>query len=398
MTVVSKTLIPIVSNVKCPHLTFKSILLPLCFLGLLGFIINSQLTLYPDENLRHCRARSNIVFLKTHKCAGSSVQNVIMRFGDRHNLTFVLPQDGNYIGHPMPFSSHLLPAVVTPTPAYNILAHHTRLDHMEIIKIMPSDTIFVTIVRDPAKIFESSFIYYGLDKFFGGNLHKFLHLAPQMNSTMLSRRYRGKFGVNQMMFDLGADESIFHDEHLVRQYVEQLDSWFHLVLVAERMDESLILFKHLMCWDINDVVVFKMNARSPKYKSRLSVKEISTLRTLNNADQVLYDHFAQKLDGLVKAFGVERMQSEVSRLQRRTKDWYELCVKGEELLTIPHIKTKRYYNPRVMVFEQRSDTNNSTCDSLTIEELPYTDFLRKKQKFMYPVKSPSKIQTTSHHS
>ena len=39
----------------------------------------------------------NIGFLKTHKCASSSVQNILMRYGVSHNLNFVLPSSGNVL-------------------------------------------------------------------------------------------------------------------------------------------------------------------------------------------------------------------------------------------------------------------------------------------------------------
>ena len=47
---------------------------------------------------RTCQKKTNIGFLKTHKCASSSVQNILMRFGLKNELNFVLPSAGNYVG------------------------------------------------------------------------------------------------------------------------------------------------------------------------------------------------------------------------------------------------------------------------------------------------------------
>ena len=47
---------------------------------------------------RTCQKQTNIGFLKTHKCASSSVQNILMRFGLKNELNFVLPSAGNYVG------------------------------------------------------------------------------------------------------------------------------------------------------------------------------------------------------------------------------------------------------------------------------------------------------------
>ena len=45
----------------------------------------------PSES-RHCREKTKIVYLKTHKCASSSLQNIFLRFGEKRNLNFVLPK------------------------------------------------------------------------------------------------------------------------------------------------------------------------------------------------------------------------------------------------------------------------------------------------------------------
>lgn len=51
-----------------------------------------------------------------------------MRYGDRRNLSFVLPKEGNYLGHPKLFSKTLLPVELVPAFGFNVLAHHTRFD------------------------------------------------------------------------------------------------------------------------------------------------------------------------------------------------------------------------------------------------------------------------------
>ena len=38
---------------------------------------------------------TKIIFLKTHKTASSTLQNVLLRFGEKRNLTVALPKKGN---------------------------------------------------------------------------------------------------------------------------------------------------------------------------------------------------------------------------------------------------------------------------------------------------------------
>ncbi|XP_054716502.1 galactosylceramide sulfotransferase-like [Uloborus diversus] len=366
---------------RCPQKTSRIFFLPMLILGVVGFIINIHFSVMSSHD-GICYPKSNIVFLKTHKCAGSSIQNILMRYGDAKNLTFVLPRTGNYLGHPAPFSRALLP--FPRLPYYNILAHHTRLDYKEIKRLMPGNTAYITIVRDPVQIFESSFSYYGLNKFFHSDFRDFIRDLPHLSKKFVDRRYREKFGTNQMMFDLGANPDIFENDTLVNEYVQKLDQWFDLVLVADRMDESLILMKRFLCWDIDDVVTFKLNARSPKFKSELNDEEKEALRKLNHADAILYSHFLEKFEKEIEQFGRERMASEIKELKLRTQKWYDLCIRNVQPFVTPQSKPKYYYNPKVMVFETNKNINNQSCSSMTMEELPFTDHLREKQMRNYP--------------
>ena len=44
-----------------------------------------------DASSEECREETKIVYLKTHKCASSSLQNIFLRFGEKRDLNFVLP-------------------------------------------------------------------------------------------------------------------------------------------------------------------------------------------------------------------------------------------------------------------------------------------------------------------
>lgn len=372
-------MLPTFFSKRCPHTT-RLLLLPLFLLFLFGFLLNTNVS-FITTTLDVCFPKNNIVFLKTHKCAGSSIQNILMRYGDSHQLTFVLPKSGNYMGHPTPFNRTM---VAQPRlPFYNILAHHTRLDYSEIRSFMPSNSIYITIVRDPIEVFESGYSYYGLGNVWSGNLHRYLAKVPRLRKDVLHKRVRGKFGTNQMMFDLGANPAIFANDTLVEEYIDKLESWFHLVLVADRMDESLVLLRHLMCWELDDVVTFKLNARDPIFRSSLSEMEKDRLRKINHADGMLYSRFLRRFEMAIDAFGRDRMTEEVQQLRERTQRWYDLCVKGEQRPKKPAAKSKYYINSKVLLLKTNTDISNNTCKSMTIEELPYTDILRKKQQIKY---------------
>ncbi|KAH7985605.1 hypothetical protein HPB49_026346 [Dermacentor silvarum] len=99
-----------------------------------------------------------VCFVKTHKCASSSVQNVLLRYGDRRGLRFVLPPRTNYLGHPRPFHRSMAPG----RPPFDVLAHHARFHEAEMRAVLRPRPRFLTIVREPAALFESLYSYYDL--------------------------------------------------------------------------------------------------------------------------------------------------------------------------------------------------------------------------------------------
>jgi len=583
------------------------------------------------------------MFLKTHKCASSSIQNIFLRFGDSRDLFFALPKNDNYLGHPTRFSRRF---VLDPfmlknryNLSYSIIAHHLRFNYKELVTILPEDTVFVTILRDPVKLFESLFVYYDYawsnpslkknltlneyallfrndrrfadheeeesnerkseqendgvnemeaedekrhlkqeqvaddqevleaenaaaenndededegkqsdrhkmstseaskkneisvgDRFLDERNHKEnerqlysdnkqkdtpdkkniliitssdsdvdrLHLHhqdqnqskrgifEQRNPTdnallrmqtfdgeglnmddkgttttsnhavddsfnqgfMLKRnginygemssltlkttkkrrkgsrddvndkagtkaswtwtgvlsklisnpvsqeevlddkkksdaadirtkrhdkeqlktsspkksngktqldvnfRVRGRFGRNQMAFDLGFNQRFFDTPKIISNFIDAIDSMFHLVLITERFEESLVLLKHLLCWSTQDVVTFQHNMRAEEYSHGfLSRKSKGILRKVNLADQMIYDHFSAKFDKIVNSFGVERMKKEVQELKNLTNKLYKECV--EAVVPMHEVLPKNYW-PNLKVVGMKS--------------------------------------------
>lgn len=114
---------------------------------------------------RICEPKTKIVFLKTHKCGSSTIQNIFLRFGAERKLIFVLPHWGNYYNEGKKFkASEAIEAPyetnqngIVTQKFYNIFTHHTQFDYEEIRKIMPNDSIFISIIREPSSLFESIF-------------------------------------------------------------------------------------------------------------------------------------------------------------------------------------------------------------------------------------------------
>ncbi|KAG8188768.1 hypothetical protein JTE90_012239 [Oedothorax gibbosus] len=341
---------------------------------------------FPTSPTNSCSPRRNIVFLKTHKCASSSVQNIFNRYGYRRKLNFVLPpRGGSYIGHPEPFNWSMVPDATKFGIRYNILTHHCRLNYDEMRRKMSADVVFVTIVRSPVELFESLFSFYSLQMFYRERFDTLgKHAKP---AGAYAARMGGKIGFNQMLFDLGMDEKGFENASLVHDYVLFLDSVFDLVMVRERMDESLVLLKDLLCWDTDDVVVFQLNARNKRYKRKLSPDLLQRLEKFNSADILLYRHFVRRLNARIAEFGHERMAEAVEELRNRTRMWYDVCVQKQDFQS-KIINSKRYFTNKMVMAYVKKNQLNATCDDLTTSEPIFTEKLVDRQRYMFPKPKP----------
>ncbi|XP_071549599.1 galactosylceramide sulfotransferase-like isoform X2 [Panulirus ornatus] len=320
-----------------------------------------------------CRPTSDIAFLKTHKCASSAIQNILFRYGLRHNLHFALPDFGNYFGGGLrPFHSGMLVASPWYKLGVNIMAIHTKWDHLEVERVMPRDTVYLTIVREPADLFESLYVYTNMEKVYNKTVEEYVLSVPAE-----APRHHKYIGYNQMVWDLGMPEPHMNNLTAVQHLVRRAEEQFNLVMVADRMEESLVLMSHLLCWNLTDVLVLKVNARSLKFKRSMSpeVREVLTHKLAS--DYLVYDHFVRRFDELVHDFGRERMAGEVARLRLLTDQLTKTCgfVKKESSMMAGAERPSSN-----MVDGYKAESGNSRCTQYTRTELSFINLLRGQHR------------------
>ena len=69
--------------------------------------ISSQLWMRSHQDIQKCEPSKSLIFAKTHKTGGSTVQNIFLRYGSHNNLTFVLPQKRTWMfSYKSPFQAN----------------------------------------------------------------------------------------------------------------------------------------------------------------------------------------------------------------------------------------------------------------------------------------------------
>ncbi|CAJ0928973.1 unnamed protein product [Ranitomeya imitator] len=198
--------------------------------------------------------------------------------------------------------------------------------HVE--KVMPEDTFYFTILRNPISQMESSFSYYkGYGDFKKAkNLEDFLNNSKifYTNTDRLTNLAK-----NYMTFDLGFELNGSPEQSVLTWHA--MDHIFDLVLITEYYDESLILLKDALCWSFYDVLSIPLNSRSNNSKKTLTLETQEKIKSWNNLDWDMYVYFNHSFWNRVQTFGVERMEDEVKELQKIRTLMSEKCLEDEVL-------------------------------------------------------------------
>ncbi|KAL4234008.1 hypothetical protein ACF0H5_005662 [Mactra antiquata] len=249
-----------------------------------------------------------IGFLKVHKAASTTTQAIFLRYGWRRNLTFVLPKEYNKIGFPnvISTSESLTDSNILPPPSgrhYSVLCHHVIFGEKEWDHFLPPGSVYIGTVREPFRAFTSTLNYF--------NPLPLLSAKKQDQSDPVTtflenherferKNIRISFTNNRQSFEFGVDPSIIRDKNVYafNKFIENvLEERFALVIVAERYDESLVLLKRKLNWELSDILYVVKNVKNKNKPNRYNMKEHhkELYQDFAMFDYLLYDYFSKRL-------------------------------------------------------------------------------------------------------
>ncbi|XP_035308081.1 galactosylceramide sulfotransferase [Cricetulus griseus] len=283
-----------------------------------------------NSSAGECQPRRDIVFMKTHKTASSTLLNILFRFGQKHGLKFAFPNGRNDFHYPSFFARSLVQDY-RPGACFNIICNHMRFHYEEVRGLVRPGAAFITVIRDPARLFESSFHYFGSVVPLTWKLSsrdKLAEFLQDPDRYYDPSGYNAHYLRNLLFFDLGYDSGLDPRSPRVQEHILEVESRFHLVLLQEYFDESLVLLRELLCWDLEDMLYFKLNARRDSPVPRLSGELYRRATAWNLLDARLYHHFNASFWRKVEAFGRERMVREVAELRQANERMRRICIDG----------------------------------------------------------------------
>ncbi|TNN45189.1 Galactose-3-O-sulfotransferase 4 [Liparis tanakae] len=375
-------------------------------------------------SLGSCQPHTHIMFLKTHKTASSTVLNMLSRFGEERDLRFALPL-GYQLGYPLPFNAHRVKGYRGPRAVeFHIMGNHMRFNRPEVEKVMPADTFYFSIIRNPVALAESSFAYY---KEVAPAFRKAKTLgdfADDPRKYYDPRLRNNHYARNLLLFDFGMDHNANFTATLAQRAEEMIRQTFRLILVSEYFDQSMILLRHALCWPLDAVVSFSLNARQQKLGgigglsggwvgrvataagvggkggrsqaktlTNITEEQREKLRQWNALDWHLYTFFNRTFWEEINRFGVAQMEEEVALLRMRREELAHVCLRDGGKPVEAHRIRDRNIRPyqsglvKILGYELQPGLDNATrtaCLRMIRPEIQYKDVLDAKQ-FPRPV-------------
>jgi len=272
-----------------------------------------------------------------------------------------------------------------------------RFDYKELKSIMPADSVYITIVREPLELFISTFVYmYDLVPSFRvlpqhGKDSVELWL-DQAGNFVKEKKHGGFsfFAKSGTFYDFGFD-NWNENENYISEAISQIDSIFDLVLISDHMLESLVLLSDLMNWPLKDVACMQVNSQTHKnsLNSTDKIRVREKARRWNKADAALFDYFNATLWKKIEMYGSSRMAQDVVKLKQINENLIDMCVGNKNGVDVSKLKDPNVrrvaYKPSgvsVLGFDLKPNAKNCTyCEQLII---PENAFAAKIFNLQYP--------------
>lgn len=330
-----------------------------------------------ESPIKWTNGRTHVVYVRIPKTGSSTISMTMWQYAWRRNLTVMVTNvhpDFTGTQKSLAYPGFHLPAKGTKC---DMMAEHVIYNRASFARYFHADTVYITMLREPMAMLHSSLHYIpeyaealpGDDK-----LVQYLN-DPERYDDIAIKADRS-FTRNPQIGYLGLRRKDFNNLKEIHGVISAIAAEFPLVMVLERLDESLVLLKRLLGWELVDVIPSESSRNANKNKPYVPISD--QLRTKYKkwslADHLLYNFFYEKLDEYIEQSGSD-FQNEVGVFRKLRKDFEHFCrfdaFKGE-ILKIP----KTAYSEPTVITGQDCLLHNS-------EPLVLIGMIRKRQG-VYP--------------
>jgi hypothetical protein len=190
---------------------------------------------------------------------------------------------------------------------YDIFVIHTNYSHKFFTSIVRNPAI-IGVVRRPEKRIISHAFFFKLK-----TRSRQLQVLSDQNFINEVVKDTPRYGVNKVISQYFGITNLDISENSLEQYLLRLNSEFTLVIILEKLDESLILLKRLFRWSIYDVIYAAKKTRH-REGIHLNASQIKHLEYTNKLEYAIYNFFNKELERKIRNAG-DNFSQEVAQFK-----------------------------------------------------------------------------------
>lgn len=276
----------------------------------------------------------------------------------------IIPSYGQYIhlGWPYCFVPERNAILKPAGKKFEALVFHTVYNRTVLRELMHPGSVYITVVREPKAHLLSSYRYFHLPQLSSfTDVKKGFQLFlndpkryDKLSDWMVERGnnvHVRSLTRNLQSAGLGLKYKDFENSTVIKGFVKNIEAEFEIILVLERLSESLVLMKRKLGWSLQDIIKVDKNHQvlANWNYSNLSKDAPDKAYAWNNADTLLYKMANDKLDRL--RHGEEKLNEEMELYNRVNSRVTSYC--GELAVWNTSVP---YYPPPLVV--EKSEFNN----------------------------------------
>ena len=280
-------------------------------------------------------AVTDVYFIKVHKTGSSTVQNIFFRYAMNNHLrvaTFNTPWGMTY-----PFKAKgklLFEKYENTSKPFNFLCDHSIFDRKAVGIYLKKGYTTIGILREPLSQLRSTFAFWDLHKTFrieekSNAVEEFLHSGPakyrKISGKLFSRVQ------NPQAFHYGYHKVSDNRRHSIINFVQMLESNIDCMLMTDLFEESLIIMKRRLKWQLKDVLYRSLYVtnnkninKTAKENPRNDSDMKSTLYTFSAVDYNIYQYFLSKVRDTVNR-NVNDIQGEIAHFKSVNGKVVQFC-------------------------------------------------------------------------
>ncbi|XP_064615665.1 galactose-3-O-sulfotransferase 2-like [Liolophura sinensis] len=319
-----------------------------------------------------------IVYIRIPKTGSSTMTMLVWRFAWARNLS-VLAVNPKFEGT-RDRLTHKMFFLPPPGQKYDVMAEHVLYNKESFSNYLAEDAVYVTMLREPFSLLYSTLYYVPAFQKTITEVNKIeaylKNPAKYDNTAIMAGRSYTK---NPQSSFLGLRRRDFDNEGKIQELISSIDRDFPVVLILERLDESLILLRRVLKWPMKDIIYSVENVNSAKPKLKITPEHREKYKKWSLADHKLYNFFKKKLEESIEEAGPE-LQEELAVFRKYKMDIARYC-RFQTIMDEDMLFTESPYNERFSI--TRKD-----CSLIYVEPLVLISNIRKRQH-AYPFLSPS---------